>query len=79
MATKIITIILLICLQTTLFAQNKVIDSLDNLLKKHPQSDTIKAKILNELSAKYRKSNLEKMLERGFETKKYSDFICRKY
>ena len=42
-------------------AQSALIDSLKNLLEKHPQQDTVRVNLLNDLATEYRRFDKSKM------------------
>ena len=73
---KIITnTIILIFIQTFLFAQNSSIDSLENILKNYKNNDSIKVNLLIECASKNKISDKEKSLEYALQADSLSDLI----
>ena len=60
-------ILIFICLFAflTAHAQLSKTDSLENVLRNHPQEDTTKVNILNEIATTYRFTNPKKILKKS--------------
>ncbi|MDX9928958.1 MAG: tetratricopeptide repeat protein [Bacteroidales bacterium] len=59
----IFQLLILQCLSSLIFAQNKEIDSLENLLQQHPPMDTSRISLLNKIADKLVYSDPEKTLQ----------------
>ncbi|MBI9068993.1 MAG: tetratricopeptide repeat-containing sensor histidine kinase [Salinivirgaceae bacterium] len=56
-------------------AQNKEIDSLENLLVNHPENDTVKINLLNEMAKKYLSIDLDRTLQYATQADSLSELI----
>ena len=70
---KYIFVIILFCSHITLIAQNKSVDSLGTLLKNHPQNDTVRVNLLNEIASAMYRIDIKKTLIFAKEAEALSD------
>jgi len=64
---------LLLCVNIIVFAQNKTADSLENALNKHPENDTIRVNLLNEIALNVFTFDADKTLKYTQEAGKLAD------
>jgi two-component system, NtrC family, sensor kinase len=75
MIKKINFVILLLCAYFTVLAQNKTIDSLEVVLSKHVQRDTIRINLLNKIAYELRRTDYEKGHRYACEADSLSDIL----